>query len=164
MNVIFCNTKTLDAHKIQQLKQVIATSFPLKDSAFEIHFIAENNIKLCIYLDENESLISFISYQALDFQSEDCSPDKIEIEILDIAVLPQYRRQGIAKEMLKQLIAKHKKNTQKNSTKIFLEVAQDNTHAISLYDKLGFKIQSIRKNYYKKHDNYVDAINMSLII
>jgi ribosomal-protein-alanine N-acetyltransferase len=65
-----------------------------------------------------------------------------ECEIKTICVLPEFRRQGIAEKLMKQLI----QNQQNNS--IFLEVEESNTPATSLYKKLGFDIFSARKDYY----------------
>lgn len=65
-----------------------------------------------------------------------------ECEIKTICVLPEFRRQGIAGKLMKQLIQAQQKNS------IFLEVEEANTPAISLYKKLGFTIFSNRKDYY----------------
>lgn len=65
-----------------------------------------------------------------------------ECEIKTICVLPEFRRQGIAEKLIKQLIQAQQQNT------IFLEVEESNTPAISLYKKIGFNIFSTRKDYY----------------
>lgn len=64
-----------------------------------------------------------------------------EIEILDIAVLPQNRNKNIGFKLCDYVINLHKKSC-------FLEVSCDNDPAIALYNKLNFKITGTRKNYY----------------
>ena len=69
--------------------------------------------------------------------------------INNIAVSPGYRRQGIAVKLLNNIIKKL------NLENIYLEVSRINQKAISLYEKMGFKENGIRKNYYS---NNTDAI------
>ena len=68
-----------------------------------------------------------------------------EGEIIDIAVLPEYRRHGIAEALLKNVIENF---TLKNITEIFLEVRESNEPAKALYEKYGFLSYGRRKNYY----------------
>ncbi len=68
-----------------------------------------------------------------------------EGEILSIAVKPNWRKKGVATKILSNALAEIKK-TAKNC---FLEVRVSNTEAIRLYEKAGFKIRGIRKNYYQ---------------
>ena len=67
----------------------------------------------------------------------------------NIAVAPNFRRIGIAKKLLDNIIANYGINS------IYLEVSRINHKAISLYSKLGFKKQGVRKKYYS---NGADAI------
>ena len=69
--------------------------------------------------------------------------------INNIAVSPNYRRRGIAVKLLNNIIKKL------NLENIYLEVSRINQKAISLYEKMGFKENGIRKNYYS---NNTDAI------
>lgn len=66
-----------------------------------------------------------------------------EGQITNIAVLPEYRRRGIATALLKYLIDECGECTQ-----IVLEVRESNLDAIRLYEKFGFKKAGIRKNFY----------------
>ena len=67
--------------------------------------------------------------------------------ITNIAVTQSARRKGIGFKIVNALIdtAKHQ-----NLSFISLEVRQSNTSAISLYEKLGFKIEGKRKNFYSR--------------
>lgn len=66
--------------------------------------------------------------------------------IINIAVLPQYRNQKIAKELIKSL---HKRVLKYNVDFVSLEVRQSNKIAIDLYSKLGYENVGKRKNFYK---------------
>ena len=68
-----------------------------------------------------------------------------EAYINNIAVLKDFRKKGIAKTIVNQLIDICKL---KNCEFITLEVRESNFPAISLYEKQGFEKITIRKNYY----------------
>lgn len=64
-------------------------------------------------------------------------------EINSVAVLPKFRKQGIALQLLSTAF------THFDDLKyINLEVREGNTAALCLYEKLGFKRVGLRKNYY----------------
>ena len=76
-----------------------------------------------------------------------------EGELLNIAVLEKYRRQGLAEILLKTL---EDFFTEKNITVIYLEVREKNQSALSFYEKHGFIKNGFRKNYYRNpNDNGV---------
>lgn len=68
-----------------------------------------------------------------------------EADITSVAVDEDYRRQGIAM----QLIAEFEKSLPDYISEIFLEVRESNTPAILLYRKCGFEKLSVRKNFYE---------------
>jgi len=73
--------------------------------------------------------------------------------IITINVAPIYRRKGIASRMLKETEDILK---QKGITECHLEVREDNTTALKLYQNRGFqKISRLKKNYGKKHGLYL---------
>ena len=69
-----------------------------------------------------------------------------EADIMNVAVHPDYRRQGIAENLINTLIAELKK---RGCHALLLEVRTSNTPAITLYEKLGFAQVGCRKNYYR---------------
>ncbi|AMX01663.1 ribosomal protein S18-alanine N-acetyltransferase [Microbulbifer thermotolerans] len=82
-----------------------------------------------------------------------------EAEILDIAVAPDWRRRGIAGALLQRLIA----GLPRQITRVLLEVRASNVAALSLYRKLGFYEDGVRKNYYPAEGGgREDAVLMSL--
>jgi [ribosomal protein S18]-alanine N-acetyltransferase len=78
-----------------------------------------------------------------------------EAEIIDLEITTAYRRQGFGCLLLQELIRVAK---QQGAQKIFLEVRRSNQAAINLYQKMGFKIINIRKNYYSAQDGREDAL------
>ena len=70
-----------------------------------------------------------------------------EAEITNIAVSPSQRRRGIAYKLLEglELLCRRK-----NVKYLHLEVRENNTAARKLYEKYGFGIDGIRKNFYQK--------------
>jgi ribosomal-protein-alanine N-acetyltransferase len=69
----------------------------------------------------------------------------IEADILTVAVLPAYRRQGIAKEFMRQIEAYA---VEKEASAMMLEVELTNESAIRLYESLGYMKISVRMDYY----------------
>ena len=74
-----------------------------------------------------------------------CAVD--EGQITNIATHPDFRRQGYGKAIVESLIKYAKYN---GLDSISLEVRESNQAAISLYTKLGFKIEGKRKDFYRK--------------
>ncbi|MEU6860327.1 ribosomal protein S18-alanine N-acetyltransferase [Glycomyces sp. NPDC046736] len=69
-----------------------------------------------------------------------------EAWINNIAVDAAYRRRGIARALMDDLIARARAGGAKA---LFLEVAVDNAPAQRLYDDYGFVGLGVRKNYYQ---------------
>lgn len=68
-----------------------------------------------------------------------------EVQILNIAVHPDFRRQGIAAALLAHAI---EKGREKKVKLVTLEVRKSNDAARRLYESFGFKIVGERPNYY----------------
>ncbi|MDR2558838.1 MAG: ribosomal protein S18-alanine N-acetyltransferase [Oscillospiraceae bacterium] len=68
-----------------------------------------------------------------------------EGELYRIAVLPEHRGKGFAKELLTRFL-------EKCGSDVFLEVRSENKAAIALYKSAGFEQAGLRKNYYGDDD------------
>ncbi|MBR7163867.1 MAG: ribosomal protein S18-alanine N-acetyltransferase [Clostridia bacterium] len=81
-----------------------------------------------------------------------------EGQITNVAVHPDHRRQGLAKELIHAFIdiAKHEE-----LALLTLEVRAGNQPAISLYESLGFYQVGLRRNYYEGKE---DALLMNLAV
>ena len=91
--------------------------------------------KIYVYELDNE-IVAFLIFNIM---YEKC-------EIVDIYVLDDYRRKGIANSLISEIEKDY------NLENITLEVSCMNEFAINLYEKLGFKKAAIRKNYYNDCD------------
>ncbi len=69
-----------------------------------------------------------------------------EGELLNIAVLPEFRKGGIGKALLKGLLRETEK---KGCHAMFLEVRASNEAAVALYEGRGFQRVGIRKHFYE---------------
>ena len=69
-----------------------------------------------------------------------------ETDMMNIAVHPDFRRRGIAEELVNALVDGLKTM---DSHCLTLEVRASNAPAIALYEKLGFQQIGLRKNYYR---------------
>ena len=69
-----------------------------------------------------------------------------ESDMMNVAVHPYYRRQGIAEKLCLDLVEALKK---KGNHCLTLEVRASNDPAKALYEKLGFQQIGLRKNYYR---------------
>ncbi len=82
-----------------------------------------------------------------------------EIHILNFAVHPQKRRQGLGKILLTAVI---NAGVISGTDDIWLEVRPSNVPALSIYNKFGFTAVGRRKGYYS--DSREDAIIMALYL
>lgn len=82
-----------------------------------------------------------------------------EATLFNIAVDPQWQRQGIGRMLLEHLISELEK---RDVLTLWLEVRASNHAAIALYESLGFNEATIRRNYYPTATGREDAIIMAL--
>jgi ribosomal-protein-alanine N-acetyltransferase len=78
-----------------------------------------------------------------------------ETEILSLAVLPAFRRRGVATALLEDAAAQA---AARRCGSIVLEVAVDNEAARRLYSGLGFEQVGRRPRYYRRPDAVADAL------
>ncbi|MFO1243537.1 MAG: GNAT family N-acetyltransferase [Rickettsiales bacterium] len=134
--------KRLTAEQAPALAHLHAGSMEKSwDEKSFVNFLNEKTI-VGIGAFDSEILLGFFLYRVV----ED------EMEILTIAVDEPYRRQGIARQLLKE-------GMPENAT-VFLEVNEENSAAQALYLNAGFEIYGQREKYYQTENGMKDAILM----
>lgn len=89
-------------------------------------------------------LVALCGDQVVGYVGSQSSID--EADIMNVAVHPDYRRQGIAETLISRLAEDLK---DRGIHALLLEVRVSNGPAIALYEKLGFRQAGLRKNYYR---------------
>jgi ribosomal-protein-alanine N-acetyltransferase len=73
-----------------------------------------------------------------------------ELQITAVAVHPEHRRRGLARQLLEALLLLGREAGAERAT---LEVAHTNAAAQALYAGLGFKAIAVRRGYYRNGDD-----------
>ena len=96
----------------------------------------ENPLSLWLVALLGRTVVGYVGSQSVMEQAD----------MMNIAVNPDYRRQGIAESLIERLVAELK---DKQVSSLTLEVRASNAPAIALYRKLGFSQVGKRSNYYR---------------
>jgi ribosomal-protein-alanine N-acetyltransferase len=80
-----------------------------------------------------------------------------EVDIHNIAVHPDFRRHGIGRLLLEQVVEAARRQ---ECVRVTLDVRHSNSPAQNLYRSFGFVTRGLRKGYYS--DNGEDALVMAL--
>lgn len=70
-----------------------------------------------------------------------------EGDITNVSVARDRRRRGIGAGLIRELI---RRAGEAGVTKIYLEVRESNQAAIALYEKMGFRREGLRRDYYEE--------------
>ena len=97
----------------------------------------------CYVAESNGTVVGFVCFRVVGD----------EAELLNLAVLPSYRRQGIGARLLEQMF---REAATRGAARIFLEVRETNQPAIGLYQRYGFAVSMRRRGYYS--DPPADAL------
>lgn len=124
----------------------ISFSLPWPERSF--HFeVTGNPASRCWVAEADERVIGMIvAWLFVD-----------EVHIATLATHPDFRRQGIAQELLTHTL---RYTHDEGAVTSFLEVRESNLAAQEMYRKFGYESTGRRKRYYK--DNDEDAILMTL--
>ncbi len=95
----------------------------------------ENELSFWLVYEQDGKAVGYVGSQSVP----------PECDIMNVAVAPGSRKQGIAQALLCELMCNLRKNGIESLT---LEVRASNAPAIALYHKLGFEIVGRRPRYY----------------
>ncbi len=138
---------TADVDSVSNIEE-LSFSLPWSRKAFAAE-IAENDLAHYLVAEVVDQLVAYAGmWMILD-----------EAHVTNVAVLPDYRGQGIGKLIMASLILYAEQQGAKRMT---LEVRPSNEIAKNLYRQFGFVAAGLRKQYYT--DTKEDAIIMWLDI
>jgi ribosomal-protein-alanine N-acetyltransferase len=100
---------------------------------------------ICLALTDEEDIVGYLV----------CSRYADVWHLMNIAVTPDRRREGIARRLLERLF-----EDAEDDARYTLEVRTSNHGAIAMYEQFGFRRAGHRRRYY--HDNGEDALIMWL--
>lgn len=139
----------LTHNDLEGIYEVEKDSFPIPWPISSFEEELKNILATYLVAKINNKIIGYIG---MWFVMDEC-------HITNIAVLGEYRKQGIASKLINKMLELCKEH---QTTYIMLEVRATNIPAQKLYSKFGFAEEVIRKDYYKNPDNTrEDAIVMS---
>ena len=126
-----------DFKSIYELGLTLHANYKIINNLEEI--LSNKTNHLYVYEIDNQ-VVGFIHYTKL-YNS---------VDLVDVVVNEHYQNQRIGSNLIDYMIT-----SLKPDDKIYLEVNTNNKKAISLYQKFGFKVINLRKNYYGIDDAYV---------
>ena len=137
------NIVPMNEHHVPQIalleRECFADPWSEQSIASELH----NPLSLWLVAQEGQTLLGYVGSQTcLD-----------ETDMMNVAVHPDFRRQGVARALILALTEELKK---RGSHCLTLEVRASNDPAPALYESLGFVLVGTRRNYY--HNPKEDAL------
>ena len=126
----------MTADHVSQVAELEKICFSDPWSEKSVAYELTNPLSLWLVAVEGERVAGYVGSQSVMGESD----------MMNVAVHPDFRRQGVAELLVKELVAAL---AEKGNYCLTLEVRASNAPAISLYEKLDFQQVGLRKNYYR---------------
>ena len=126
----------MNEHHVAQVAALEKVCFSDPWSENSIASELGNPLSLWLVAMDGETLAGYVGSQAV----------MGEADMMNVAVSPDYHRQGIAGELVTRLVEELKG---RGNHSLALEVRESNFGAIALYQKLGFTQVGYRPGYYR---------------
>ncbi len=138
--------RTLESRDLDAVEEIERASYPTpwSRSMFAAELQKPSSLAIGAYHDSGELVGYAIVSRYVDAW-----------HVMNIAVVPEFRRRGIAQSLLERLFDVTSTDPRRGYT---LEVRVSNAEAIRLYERLGFEARGVRRGYYT--DNREDALIM----
>ena len=126
----------MNATHVPQIAELEKVCFADPWSVTSIETELSSRLSLWFVAMEGDTVVGYVGSQTVIDESD----------VMNIAVHPDYRRQGIGEALLETLADALR---EKGSRGLTLEARVSNTPAVSLYKKAGFLQVGLRKYYYR---------------
>lgn len=121
---------------IEQLEQIEQACFSMPWTKEQLESQLPDSCHVFIAAESGEAVLGYVGMMYIIDEGY----------ISNVAVAPEYRRQGIADALIDELMGRA---AALNLAFVTLEARQSNSPAIALYKKHGFVPVGVRKNYYE---------------
>ncbi len=149
--MIIRKVKKEDFEQVYQIEQTcFKDPYPRKHLEYEFF---ENPINIILVAEADEKIVGFIDFM-VTFNSA---------TIVQIAVLPEYRKQKIATNLLIEMENCFPKDLDDVVENVTLEVRKSNEAAINLYKKDGYEIIVEKKHYYPDGEDAIYMVKRILL-
>lgn len=129
--------QTMSAAHIPQIAELEKRCFSAPWSEKSLISELENLLSLWLVALDGETVAGYVGAQTVLY----------EADMMNLAVHPDYRRQGIARALVLRLVELLRGG---GTHCLTLEVRQSNLPALELYRSMGFVQSGCRPNYYEK--------------
>jgi tRNA threonylcarbamoyl adenosine modification protein YeaZ len=143
-------TRLANADDVSALADIHAASFAMGWTAMDLGSSLAIPGAAAVVVELSGTIYGFVQFQWVAG----------EAEINTICVQPNYRRQHFGRDLMLGLI---RQLEAMNTTKLFLEVAENNVAARGLYESFGFQVNGVRKGYYADGQNAVTMVREMMV-
>ena len=127
--------RRMEEADLDQVVEIERLVFPNPWSRWAFESELQVAISNCFVLEEEGLVAGYIIYRLLGEQAH----------ILNIALRPEWQGRGWGRRLMEWALDRMKREGVRF---VWLEVRASNKRAIKLYQKLGFKVLKVIKNYY----------------
>ncbi|MGF3522061.1 MAG: ribosomal protein S18-alanine N-acetyltransferase [Candidatus Bathyarchaeia archaeon] len=121
--------------------------YKIERQCFQLEAFSKSQLRALLSDYNSVGLAAMVNYQLAGFIIGTIEFDRSASvgHILTIEVAPNFQRKGIAQKLLQSIEAIFRAQA---ITACYLEVREDNTAALKLYEKAGYKKEAKLANYY----------------
>jgi len=124
------------AADLDEVLAIESDCYPTPWTAQQFKDELQNSVASILLCERETKIVGYICYWLI----------VDEMQILNVAVAPQARRNGIAEQLLNRAFSDCQ---QRGLTVAWLEVRAGNSGAITLYRNNGFRTDGVRRGYYR---------------